>query len=92
MITLQESDQITGRLDIQGVSEKELKEEWKGWVTLNRINTKFEDFSNMVKTKVRQKKRKLLALGKKKRRSHTRYYGPNIKQAPIKCDMTLENN
>lgn len=47
----------------------------------------------MVKTKVRQKERKTITgSGKKKRRSHTRYYGPNIKQAPIKCDMTLENN
>lgn len=27
MITLQESDQITGSLDIQGVSEEELKNE-----------------------------------------------------------------
>lgn len=47
----------------------------------------------MVKTKVSQKERKTITGSgkKKKRRSHTRYYGPNIKQAPIKCHMTLEN-
>lgn len=41
--------------------------ERKEWVTLNSINTEFEDFCNMVKTNIHQKERQtIIGLGKNK--------------------------
>lgn len=63
--------------------------ERKERVTLNSINTEFEDFCNMVKTNIHQKERQLLAWEKTKEKPYQISWS-QYKPSPIKCDMTLE--